>query len=170
MTPSQGYWNYSSNTLTTLFPTLGSLRCHQKTISQPQVLMWYDSKEHPSSPHPLGTQQRKKKKRLQHVSHPPSSVPNLCHPNQRPTRAWIPLNYVSNVKTKLKTKTLVRRLDRVPSFCLLPSMVTQWTKKWDQSVYTLKIKDKWIILWFSSKTDEQSSTSINSSVGPGMIA
>lgn len=51
---------------------------------------------------PIPSGDTKGKKQLKHLSQTPSSMPELAHPNQTPSWACIPLNYINNTKIFFK--------------------------------------------------------------------
>lgn len=49
------------------------------------------------------------------MSQTPSSIPDPLHPNQRPTGAYIPFNYVYDIKKKIsKKKIIITKKENTP--------------------------------------------------------
>lgn len=77
----QSYQNQLCNTLGILFPMWRSVRCHEMTFA-PIPRCWCSLKARSG---PLSTCRTQEKNKLKHLSYPLSFIPQLPHPNQRPT-------------------------------------------------------------------------------------
>lgn len=57
-----------------------------------------------SGPIPAPLQAQEEKNKLKHLSYLPTSIPEPSHPNQRPIWVYTPLNYITNMRKKMKTE------------------------------------------------------------------
>lgn len=109
-TMSQNNQNHSSHVLGIFFPTLGSRRHPQMAFLHTRVPIEFDSKEWLPALSPLWIQEKKKGKN-KNKNNPEIFVPSTfppCldppHPNQRSSWECIHLNYVNNIRNKMKNK------------------------------------------------------------------